>query len=134
LILEDDAKVHPKIGQKLAALKVPDDWDIILLGTVRLVPDNNVSHEVTKVLGFWGMHGYLVNKKSAKKLSDAFENDKMDAQIDSRISFMIQIQSFKVYALREQLVIINVETEGQTDIQCPIREDSDSFIYRGVRV
>jgi GR25 family glycosyltransferase involved in LPS biosynthesis len=131
LVLEDDALVNPRIASKLAQLSVPGDWDLILLDVTRMRdPVQSVTHDVSRVHAFWGTQGYIINKKAAKKICDAFDADPIDAQIDARLSYMIQTQDLKVYALKEKLVMINRVIDF-SDIQNPCREASDAYVYRG---
>ncbi len=134
VVLEDDAVLHAEIGERLARFDVPEDWDLLLLGTIRLNRGAKVSHEIVRVKSFWGTHGYVVNKRAARKLSEAFGEDKIDAQIDARISYMIQRGGLNVYATKEQLVLVSEIVTFPTDIQLPINETDESFVYRGVFV
>ena len=131
LVLEDDALVNPKIAAKMSELSVPADWDLILLDVTRMrEPVISVTHDISKATAFWGTQGYLVNKKAAKKICDAFDADPIDAQIDARLSYMIQAENLKVYVLKEKLVMIN-RVINFSDIQNPCREAHDAFVYRG---
>jgi GR25 family glycosyltransferase involved in LPS biosynthesis len=118
LIFEDDAKVDPAIFegtiQNLHSL-IPANWDMILLGYY----DHDPSHmyedlgTCRKAFHFWGLHGYLVNKKSAQKLYSnmlpPFSN-----QIDHVMSRLSREGDLNIYAVKKQAVWQNAK---YTDVQ-----------------
>lgn len=138
LIIEDDAQLNKNIMKELKKLMVPDDWDIILLGTAR-VNASSVSTDLLKVYGFWGLQGYLINRKGAEKCVKSFKEEPIDAQIDSRISWLTrksrdEEDRINIYATKKELVTINEKYRQVTDIQWPIKETPDSYYYRNTKL
>jgi len=135
LIFEDDAIIYPKFIELLYKLLVnsPDDWDIILLGTIREV----VSQESTlynKIDTWWGMHGYIINKRGAKKIIDEInKKNKIDQQIDGMISLMCKNNKLNVYATKVNFVN---QLHSGTDIQLPIKifNDINPFLYKNIEL
>lgn len=137
LVLEDDAQLDKHIFEKLKELKLPKDWDVLLLGTARLNA-SSISHDILRAYGFWGTHGYLINKQGAEKCVRSFKAEPIDAQIDSRLSWLTRNPDdhsrLNVYATKIELVTINEKYKHVTDIQWPIKETPDSYYYRNVKL
>lgn len=120
LIFEDDANVHPQIYDKTIQhilVTIPIDWDIILLGYF----DYDKTHKFIqldtckKALNFWGLHGYIVNRKSARKLHSALQPP-FYAQIDHVISKLSRNGDVNVYAINQPVVWQNAK---YSDVQPP---------------
>jgi len=131
MIMEDDSVVHPQGFKEIqeAMVNCPPDWDIILFGFIRIIHPEPVGNFI-KPGGFWGLHGYLINKSGAKKVVAETDKIKMDGQLDAFISRMIQQNKINVYAYKNQLF----HQVGRTsDIQSGIRlrEGINPFNYRG---
>ncbi len=132
-ILEDDAGL-PKAPLKNIKeyLEIsPNDWDIILFGTHRVLglPLTNF----IKVSAFWGTHGYIINKKGAKKLVDSVNLTKLDAQIDTYMAWMAQKGELNIYATKKHIIVLN-NTSNQSDIQMQLieKKNVDPYIYKGL--
>ena len=74
LILEDDANVPTDFWSKFNELNIPNNWDIIFCGGMRIYGDK-ISENIIKAKFHdrWfncGLYGYIINKKSAQKLLD----------------------------------------------------------------
>ena len=132
LVLEDDVVLTRDFLKRLRDLRVPDDWDIILFGYIR-VNASSASDDLLRVYGFWGTHGYLINRRGAAKCIEAFKAEPMDAQIDSKMSLMTR-KDLRVYATKVPLVVVSEAFKNVTDIQWPIDETPDSFYYRDVKL
>jgi GR25 family glycosyltransferase involved in LPS biosynthesis len=95
--------------------KIPK-YDILYLGYHNKNDlENHNSYDTPREL--WGLFGYIINKKAAKKLLEVFP---ITAQIDSEISRAYP--DLKVYALKEDERIISSDTSQTsyrfgTDIQ-----------------
>lgn len=116
LIFEDDAIMYPHIGKKIEQLlkTVPDNWDVLLVGYICHQCQGLADY--VKVKNFWGNHGYIVNKKGAKKLLQyAYP---ITIQIDHLMSSLAKKGILNIYASREQLVRQN--NLFNSDIQTPI--------------
>jgi hypothetical protein len=49
LVLEDDAVFHPEFRDRVAALELPDDWQIFYFGCQHLAPPTRVSDGIVRV-------------------------------------------------------------------------------------
>lgn len=137
IIFEDDAKLPKQCISKIIFFieNAPADWDILLFGTIRQV----ISHRsplYDKVLSWWGLYGYAINKKGANKfLTELALSGKIDKQIDSIMSYIVHEKKLNVYSSRIQF--INHNADGtETDIQLPVRisKNIDPFKYGQVEL
>ncbi len=69
LVFEDDVVLAPEFLAKVAALEVPDDWDVIYLGcTLREAPED-LGGGVVRVRGkTWDWHAMLVHSRTWSRL------------------------------------------------------------------
>lgn len=119
IIFEDDAVVMSSVYNRIlkALNTAPSDWDMIVFSPIM---------EVTKKKGrlfnkfetFWGLSGYIINKKGAKAMVDEFNKRPISMQIDSKMSLMIMQGKLNVYGYKEKVLWHN-RTSG-TDIQMPV--------------
>lgn len=123
LIFEDDAIPVPGVTSddlKILFSKLPEDWDIVLLGSSR---SNEDPHHMDEDVGIFykiksitfQLHSYLINLKGAKKLLEkAFP---IIDQLDSFISYMC-MRNVNGYSLKNDYFIQNnIEgTSLQTDL------------------
>ena len=103
LILEDDIRFDDNFNEKLKIYleKVPD-YDILYIGfheTWESIQYNEILQTPGRVV--FGLFGYIVNKRIAKKLLDMFP---IHGQIDSEIAKIYN--DIKVYHVNENLRII----------------------------
>ena len=138
VVFEDDATIRPTLAADAGALLVPDDWDVVLLGTHR-VNAESVGNDLLRVHGFWGLFGYVINKTGARKCVDMFSSQPIDAQIDSRMSWMTRLgdadpMRLNIYCPKKTLVSVNPMFDRDTDIQWPIKESADAYHYLGVQL
>jgi len=139
IVLEDDAKIGKSSFQKIQYYikNAPDDWDILLFGYFRMNRNKDFRNTLFhKPNGFWGTHGYVINKKGAQKLVDEVDNNKIDGQIDSYLSRMIQQNKINIYASKEQVIELNGANSSITNIQTNLRivEGVDPFDYFGYQL
>jgi GR25 family glycosyltransferase involved in LPS biosynthesis len=131
LIMEDDIIMN-NVGFKEmqeALLNAPENWDILLFGFLRIINPEYVGNFI-RPSGYWGMHGYLLNRKGAKKLVLETELIKMDGQIDAFISRMIQQNKMNVYAYKKHIFYPVGQTSNiQTGLR--IKEGVDPYNYKG---
>lgn len=128
LIFEDDAFVPQSVIKPLQLYldNAPYDWDIIVFGVIREVIDQK-GKLFDKVKTWWGLFGYAINKKGAKKfVNELNEKKRIDKQIDSMMSMMIQENKLNVYS--SSVHLIKHDSDG-TDIQLPIKLQSDINPY-----
>lgn len=135
LILEDDAGIRKETLREIQEVLdiAPPDWDILLLGYHRVngLPLNSF----TKVTGFWGTFGYLINKKGAALFVAEVEATKIDAQIDAYLSWMSQIGKMNIYATKKDVIYDNNIT-NHSDIQLRLvpKNGIDPYMYKGFKV
>lgn len=126
IIFEDDAAILPAVIDKinLAVNYAPADWDMVLLAPIMEVlaerPIDANTHLFRKLDTFWGLCGYVINKKGARKFMDEFHKRPISMQIDSKMSYMILHGSFDVYAFNDK-TIWHDRSMG-TDIQMPLKK------------
>ena len=99
LVFEDDSSVGDRMRAQVTALlaKAPRDWDAIFLGHT----DSTFQHhdETFDTFGrLFGMHCYLIRRSFAENVLQ--DVDKVDRQIDSRVTLMIRQGKLKVYSVR----------------------------------
>lgn len=134
MIFEDDAFVPPKVIHRLEyfVTNAPNDWDILVFGVIREVLYDK-GQLFDKVKTWWGLFGYIINKRGAEKFMREFQVNKIDKQIDSMMSMMIVENKLNVYSSRIHLISHNAEG---TDIQLPIKvqRNIDPFKYGNVEL
>ena len=131
VILEDDSVIDPNGFKTIqeAMVNTPENWDIVLFGFVRII--NPVSYgNFIQPSGFWGLHGYVINKKGAKNLIDEVENIRIDGQLDAYISRMIQQKKMNVYAYKNP-IIFQSSTLSTIQMGIRLRDDVNPYDYRG---
>ena len=131
LILEDDTALPRNLYAYIQEYMkdVPDDWDCVLFYTIRAV-GHSENDNINKIKSFWGMNGYLINRKGAQKFVDEVDTNRIDGQVDSYISRMIQQDKLNVYATKKHLVTSN---SSDTNIQAILKPLAgvNPFNYRG---
>lgn len=121
LIFEDDVylKKSDYIHSINSTLKeIPKDWDMVLLGCVCYVCHKYKSYYDTKK--FILLHSYMINRESAQKIYDILDGMKINKQIDSEFSDLLQGNKIKIYCLTNPLSIQN-NKDFVTTIQMPIK-------------
>lgn len=118
LVFEDDAEFDEKIYKKTAErLVFPDDWDVILLGHVRLADyERGPQPNLLKVRDFWGLHGYLISRRGISKMM-LYRDMPISLQIDIFMSKLATEGKLMVYALDPPLVY---QGDLGTDLQMRI--------------
>jgi GR25 family glycosyltransferase involved in LPS biosynthesis len=120
LVLEDDTLPTLEVNELKRRLEhAPEDWDIILLGATY---DNcmNVNPYFCRIKRFFGTHGYLIRKETARYLVP--KALPISQQIDSWMSDLSENGDINVYALRNSGWTQN-EKVHSTDIQIPLIEE-----------
>jgi len=131
LILEDDIRINKFAYSKIAEImnNPPQDWDMILLGYSKIFNYKMESKDYVEVKSFWGLNGYLINRKGANKIVDQYKM--MDCQIDSFMSWLAIKNKLNIYALVQPIVFPD---SFYTDIQInifPVNQ-IDAFTYQDV--
>ena len=139
IVFEDDVVVSKDIRRKLSRIELPPKWDILLFYThrsrefVKADSCSKVSRGgLRRLNGFWGMQGYMINKRGARAVIERVASKKMDAQIDSLLSRMTR-DDLVIYATPTNLVETS-NLHHTTSIQVDISESSDAFVYDGYPV
>lgn len=115
-IFEDDGKFDVNVYDIAMNFKdIPDDWDIILLGTVRIFSYIQHSESWKRIYDFWGTQGYIINDNGMKKMLQYYKP--MQNQIDFRIGELSKNNLLNVYAYKDNLVY---QCSNSTDVQMNI--------------
>jgi glycosyl transferase family 25 len=124
LIFEDDVMIATDFYKRMlfGLNTVPGNWDIYLLGLICLNCD--VKSDYIGVNRFWGLHGYLVKKETAKKLVDNLDK-LISKQIDADISLLIKQRKITVYGINP--IIVSQHSSFISDIQIPVENNMDAF-------
>ena len=129
LIFEDDVLIDQNIFEKMNAVlrTIPSDWDILLLGCFCVACDKYTTYYNTN--RFFLLHGYLIKKESAEKILLSLQNKKIEQQIDSELSDLVEQDYLKIYCLRTGLA---QQGNFKTSIQLPIKITSGINPYSTV--
>ena len=134
--MEDDNYFFPNSFHlmKRAIQQAPRDWDI-LCGICHRADGYDVSADFKKITGFWGLGGYVINRKGALKIIKEVENRKMDGQIDAFLSRMSQQNRIHIYIVKEPWFHHAVHS-SDSNIQTHLVEveGQDPFVFDGYRV
>jgi GR25 family glycosyltransferase involved in LPS biosynthesis len=126
LIMEDDVTIKDKklFKQQLDNIinNAPKDYDVLFIGyhpaSIKYINTNNKNAKYVKSAKTYGLFGYVVTKKGAKKLLNI---DKYDYQIDTEISRHAKAGKVNIYLVRPDDRIIYSEpseiSSAGTDIQ-----------------
>lgn len=134
IIFEDDVHIPSKVLDKINFIinNAPRDWDILLLGSLReILLEKNVFYD--KIKSWWGLFGYVINKKASQKFLDVYKRGKIDKQIDSMLSLMVIENNLNVYS--PHIHVISHNSVG-TDIQLPIQNDNtvNPYMYKNIEL
>ena len=115
IVFEDDTAIPRNLLSHIETQmsELPEDWDYLMFYTIRANGDP-ITNKLNKLKSFWGLNGYIINKKGARKLVEETNANKIDGQIDSYLSRMIQQKKMNVYATKKHLVKSNAQ---DTNIQ-----------------
>jgi len=131
IVFEDDVDFYTnaKYLMEKGMEKAPKNWHFLGFGYIRLVEKEDMGSYVLPN-AFWGMQCYIVNKEGAKLILDEIEKTKIDGQIDSYLSVMVQQGKLNLYVYKQKLISTNSST---TDIQMQIKHfvDINPFLYKG---
>lgn len=111
VVLEDDATLADGFAQRVAeALRlVPRDFDVLLLGyffpggehkNVDRLPTTIVRHFL-KPAYFWGLHGYMLSPKGARRL---LEHLPVDGPVDIFVAKLVHDATLTAYACHPKLI------------------------------
>ena len=115
IVFEDDTAIPRNLLSHIERniSELPEDWDYLMFYTIRANGDP-ITNKLNKLKSFWGLNGYIINKKGARKLVEETNANKIDGQIDSYLSRMIQQNKMNIYATKKHLVKSNaVDTNIQ---------------------
>jgi GR25 family glycosyltransferase involved in LPS biosynthesis len=119
LILEDDCKINVDINKILDQIenKIPNNFDMLFLGYHVAYINKDIDDYYFIPDKVYGLFGYIVSLKGAKKLLEMFP---LDLQIDTEIS--IHMNKFNAYCLKPEYHLIfsdpsSTTTQFGTNIQ-----------------
>lgn len=121
IIFEDDVKfLHADAYKRLRIemSKMPDDWDILLLGCVCHVCKMHGNYK--DLDHFFLLHAYVIKKTSAVKILNELEFMPIRQQIDSELSVLATNGKLKVFCLNNHLVWQDPKINN-TSIQTPLQ-------------
>lgn len=132
IILEDDVSIPKHVfKQRIRDVlnTVPEDWDMILLGSIQ--HKSITMDKCVQVLDFWGTWSYMINLKGIEAMQK-HGNIPIEEQIDKVMTNMVAKGQFKIYAPKRN--IIETPTLFGTDIQISItpKEGVNPFEYKNV--
>ena len=108
IVFEDDTAIPRNLLSHIETQmsELPEDWDYLMFYTIRANGDP-ITKKLNKLKSFWGTNCYIMNKKGARKLVEETNANKIDGQIDSYLSRMIQQDKMNIYATKKHLVKSN---------------------------
>jgi len=136
LILEDDIRFNAidnlDLITRLNELEknINFDYDLLFLGyspSTLKYPHENINDYFYKLSRVYGLFGYIVTNKGAKKLLDMFP---ISSQLDTEISN--NSNNINIYAVKTNLILSEpseTNTEFGTDIQIREKTDSNNIKY-----
>ena len=122
IVFEDDTAIPRNLLSHIEKniSELPEDWDYLLFYTIR-ANGEPITNKLNKLKSFWGLNGYIINKKGARKLVEETNANKIDGQIDSYLSRMIQQNKMNVYATKRLLVKSNAQDTNIQVILKPLK-------------
>ena len=122
IVFEDDTAIPRNLLSHIERniSELPEDWDYLMFYTIR-ANGEPVTNKLNKLKSFWGLNGYIINKKGARKLVEETNTNKIDGQIDSYLSRMIQQKKMNVYATKKHLVKSNAQDTNIQVILKPLK-------------
>jgi glycosyl transferase family 25 len=118
LVFEDDAKFDININDFIKNLKeLPDNWDIILLGTVQKFSYSIYSDSFYNVYEFWGTQGYIINNSGMKKMLQYYKP--INVQIDFKMGELCKNKILNVYAYKDNIVY---QSSQYSDVQMQVKQ------------
>jgi len=131
IVFEDDTAIPRNLLSHIETQmsELPEDWDYLMFYTIRANGDP-ITNKLNKLKSFWGLNGYIINKKGARKLVEETNANKIDGQIDSYLSRMIQQNKMNIYSTKKHLVKSNaVDTNIQVMLK-PLK-DVNPYDFKG---
>ena len=89
-----------------------------------------MNKKINKLKSFWGTNCYIINKKGAQKFVEESDANKIDGQIDSYLSRMIQQNKMNIYATKKHLVKSNALDTNIQVILKPLK-DVNPYNFKG---
>ena len=126
LILEDDISIDKDFHSKLNTYMIqakPLLYDVLFIGyhpaSIKYILPNSTSSIFVRSSRTYGLFGYVVSKKGAKKLLNIFP---IDLQIDTTMSNAIELHNLDMYLVKPENRIITsdpseIAKKFGTDIQ-----------------
>lgn len=119
LIFEDDVRFPKHVLSQIhgALERIPNDWDIFLLGCFCIVC--NKTQHFSQINRFFFLHAYLITRQGAEKIVNYLANVPIEQQIDSVLSRMAEKGMLHIYCANQHIVQQN--NRFNTTIQLPIK-------------
>lgn len=68
LVIEDDAVFHPQFRERVAALQLPDDWQIFYFGCLHLAPPKRVNEGMVRVTHALDTHAVAFRQSAYREV------------------------------------------------------------------
>ena len=122
IVFEDDTAIPRNLLSHIEKniSELPEDWDYLMFYTIRANGEPS-TNKLNKLKSFWGLNGYIINKKGARKLVEETNTNKIDGKIDSYLSRMKQQKKMNVYATKKHLVKSNAQDTNIQVILKPLK-------------
>jgi len=120
LIFEDDLDIDKDFKKKMNKIldKLPNDWDVFLIGHLYLNKRTNkiIDNDIVKVGngGFFRTHCYLINAKAAKKMVKYCNIMEISKPLDLLMTELLKKKVINVYGTHTEYVKQN---SGYSDTQ-----------------
>jgi GR25 family glycosyltransferase involved in LPS biosynthesis len=118
MVFEDDADFNIDLMQFIHDIgELPLDWDMLLLGDVGIFKQQPYTDAWKRVYEFWGLQGYIINKKGMQKIiENAYPIKK---QIDHIMSDLAQNNVLKIYSYK--ICLVN-QAAPYSDVQMQVTQ------------
>jgi len=120
LIFEDDCIMSRNLEASMKDIRVPEDWDIVLLGHICNDCTEMECAPTLRVTRFFGLHCYMVSRRGLLKILANPKMLRIEKQIDSVLSDMARDEELVIYALEEPLARQN-NSDYKTTIQMQLK-------------
>lgn len=113
LVIEDDAVFHPKFRERVAALELPDDWQIFYLGCQHLAPPKRVNEGIVRVTRALDTHAVAFRQSAYREVRKIMRGRRSGRDLCNDVLLSALHEELPTYAAFPNLVW---QAQGQSDI------------------
>lgn len=113
LAIEDDAVFHPEFRERVAALDLPDDWQIFYFGCLHLAPPKRVNGSVVRVTRALDTHAVAFRASAFREVRKIMRGQPSGREQCNDVLLSALHQKLPTYAAFPNLVW---QAHGQSDI------------------